>query len=123
MLVAGSGMSDSFDPYRVWLGIPPESRPPTHYELLGISPKEQERAVIDAAVLRQSGYVRNFQIGKYAKEATKILNEIAAAKVCLVDPAKRAKYDGELKARQPAPANAASPNPASPVGLAIDRRQ
>ncbi|HET6882415.1 MAG TPA: hypothetical protein VFI31_19775 [Pirellulales bacterium] len=51
-------MSDSFDPYRVWLGIPPEARPPTHYELLGISPHEQERAVIEAAVLRQSGCVR-----------------------------------------------------------------
>jgi len=56
-------MSVSFDPYRVWLGIPPESRPPTHYEMLGISPNEHEKAVIEAAVLRQSGYVRNFQIG------------------------------------------------------------
>jgi hypothetical protein len=86
-LLEGRAMSDSFDPYRVWLGIPPESRPPTHYEMLGISPKEQEREVIEAAVLRQTGYVRNFQIGKYAKDAARILNEIAAAKAWLLDAA------------------------------------
>lgn len=51
-------MSESFDPYHVWLGIPPESRPPTHYEMLGISPHEQDKAVIEAAMLRQSGLVR-----------------------------------------------------------------
>ncbi|MGH7139038.1 MAG: hypothetical protein ACREHD_25105 [Pirellulales bacterium] len=45
--------------------------------------------MIEAAVLRQSGYVRNFQLGKYAKDAAKVLNEIAAAKACLLDPAKR----------------------------------
>ncbi|HVA46782.1 MAG TPA: hypothetical protein VNH11_10495 [Pirellulales bacterium] len=43
-------MSDSFDPYRVWLGIPRESRPPTHYELLGISPNGHEQAVVEAAI-------------------------------------------------------------------------
>jgi formylglycine-generating enzyme required for sulfatase activity len=95
-------MSDTFDPYHVWLGIPPESRPPTHYELLGISPNEREAAVINAAVTRQSAYVRNFQIGKYASDAARILNEIAAAKACLLDPTKRAKYDEAIKARKPA---------------------
>ena len=97
-------MSESFDPYRVWLAIPPESRPPTHYELLGVSTQENDPAVINAAMLRQSGYVRNFQIGKYAKEAARVLNEIAAAKACLLDPAKRAKYDADLRTRQTAAA-------------------
>lgn len=88
-------MPESFDPYRVWLSIPPESRPPTHYQLLGISPDERDPTVINAAVLRQSAYVRNYQIGKYAEEAAQILNEIQAAKLCLLDPAKRARYDAE----------------------------
>jgi formylglycine-generating enzyme required for sulfatase activity len=113
-------MSDLFDPYRVWLGIPPESRPPTHYELLGISASETEAAVINAAVVRQSTYVRNFQIGKNAADANRILNEIAAAKVCLLDPAKRANYDAEIRLRPKAVAAAvppvAPPSPA-PVGL------
>ena len=68
-----------FDPYRKWLGIPEEHRPPTHYQLLGIAPDERDLEVIDAAVLRQSAYVRNFQAGKYGEHATRILNEIAAA--------------------------------------------
>lgn len=88
---------EQFDPYRRWLGIPEGSRPPTHYQLLGISPDEQDRDVIDGAVIRQSAYVRNFQAGKYAEQAARILNEIAAAKACLQDPAKRARYDAELK--------------------------
>ena len=64
-------MPESFDPYRVWLSIPPGSRPPTHYQLLGISPDEHDPTVINAAVMRQSAYVRNFQIGKYAEEAAR----------------------------------------------------
>lgn len=47
-------MSESFDSYRIWLGIPPESRPPTPYELLGISPHEQDKAVIEAAMLHRN---------------------------------------------------------------------
>ena len=85
-----------FDPYRKWLGIPESQRPPTHYQLLGISADEQDRDVINAAVMRQSAFVRNFQVGPHSAEATQVLNEIAAAKVCLLDPVKRAEYDREL---------------------------
>ncbi|MGH7134199.1 MAG: hypothetical protein ACREHD_00580 [Pirellulales bacterium] len=119
-------MSDSFDPYRVWLGIPPESRPPTHHELLGISPKETEAAVINAAVVRQSAYVRNFQVGKHATDANRILTELAIAKTCLLDPAKRATYDAEFKARQPAAATAPPPvaarivTPVAPPAPSVD---
>lgn len=85
-----------FDPYRKWLGIPESQRPPTHYQLLGISADEQDREVISAAVVRQSAFVRNFQVGPHSAEATQVLNEIAAAKVCLLDPVKRAEYDRQL---------------------------
>lgn len=101
-------MSDSFDPYHVWLGIPREHRPPTHYQLLAISPGEQDRAVIHAAVTRQSAYVRNFQVGKHGADAARILGEIQAAKLCLLYPAKRAAYDARLGAQQTA-APAAQP--------------
>lgn len=85
-----------FDPYRKWLGIPEHLRPPTHYQILGISPDEKDLDVIEAAVLRQSAFVRNFQAGAHAEQATRILNEIAAARICLIDPKKRAKYDADL---------------------------
>ncbi len=97
-----------FDPYRKWLGIPQECRPPTHYQLLGISPDERDLEVIDAAVLRQSAYVRHFQSGKYGDHATRILNEIAEARICLMDQAKRAAYDAGLNRN---PANAAHRTP------------
>src|SRR5271155_4280148 len=86
-----------FDPYRKWLGIPEQFRPPTHYHLLAISPDEHDREVIEAAVIRQSAYVRNFQKGQNADFATQILNEIAAAKACLLDPDKRSAYDASLR--------------------------
>lgn len=89
-----------FDPYRKWLGIPEDQRPPTHYQLLGIAADEHDIDVIEAAVLRQSAFVRNFQSGQHAEEATKLLNEIAAARLCLVDRKKRAKYDAELRPKQ-----------------------
>jgi len=86
-----------FDPYRRWLSIPEDRRPPTHYQLLGVASDETELEVIEAAVLRQSAYVRNFQVGKYADDAARILNEIAAAKICLLNPKARAAYDAELR--------------------------
>ena len=98
-----------FDPYRKWLGIPEDQRPPTHYQLLGIAPDEQDIDVIETAVLRQSAFVRNFQSGQHADEATQILNEIAAARMCLLDRQKRAKYDAELRKKQPGkPASSSS---------------
>lgn len=103
-----------FDPYRKWLGIPDDCRPPTHYQLLGIAPDEQDLEVIDAAVLRQSAYVRNFQAGKFGEHATRILTEIAAARICLMDAAKRAAYDAELKRK----AGPAAPAHRTPVASA-----
>ena len=29
-------MSEPFDPYRIWLGIPADQQPPSHYQLLGV---------------------------------------------------------------------------------------
>jgi hypothetical protein len=107
-----------FDPYRKWLGIPEDQRPPTHYQLLGITPDEQDIEVIEAAMLRQSSFVRNFQSGQYAEEAARVLNEIAAARLCLVDPRKRAKYDAELRPSTPekpvSPSPARHPEPVNP---------
>ncbi|HVX15580.1 MAG TPA: hypothetical protein VHC22_30620 [Pirellulales bacterium] len=98
-----------FDPYRKWLGIPEGQRPPTHYQLLGIGNDETDQEVIKTAVLRQSAFVRNFQAGAHSEDATRLLNEIAAAKACLSDPKKRAAYDAELRQ------NAAKANPQPPA--------
>ncbi len=89
-------MSDDFDPYRKWLGIPPSEQPPNHYRLLGIAPFETDREVIQNAADRQMGHVRKFQAGPYASDCQKLLNELAAARVCLLDPARKREYDQRL---------------------------
>lgn len=88
-----------FDPYHKWLGIPEGERPPTHYQLLGVARDERDHDVINAASVRQSAYVRSFQLGAHADDATRVLNELAAATVCLLDPKKRAAYDATLRPR------------------------
>ena len=42
-----------FDCYHRWLAIPSDQRPPTYYQLLGISPNETDPEVIDEAALRR----------------------------------------------------------------------
>jgi len=90
-------MAESSDSYRKWLGLPEAQRPPTHYQLLGLSTGESDRDVINAAVIRQSGCVRNCQSGKFADDATRRLNEIAAARTCLLNPQQRTACDRTLK--------------------------
>lgn len=85
-----------FDPYRKWLGIPPEEQPPNYYRLLGIPLFEGDPDVIINAADRQIGHVRRFQAGKYADVCQRILNELAAARVCLLDPVRKRDYDQRL---------------------------
>jgi WD40 repeat protein len=91
-------MSEAFDPYYTWLGIPPEEQPPDHYRLLGLRTCEPNPDVISNAADRQMLMLRTFQAGPRSKESQKILNQISAAKVCLLDPNKKAAYDRQLGA-------------------------
>ncbi len=86
-----------FNPYHVWLGIPPEEQPPNHYRLLGIAPFESNADVIATAADRQMIHLRTFQSGKRSDLSQQLLNEVAAAKVCLLNPAKKAAYDEQLR--------------------------
>ena len=104
----------SFDPYHRWLGIPPGEQPPNHYRLLGIAPLEDNPDVIESAADRQMGHLRNHQSGKHSALSQKLLNEVAAAKVCLLNPGKKAEYDSRLReqieaAERPTAAEAAEP--------------
>jgi len=89
-----------FDLYHKWLGIPKDQRPPTLYELLGISPSERDDEVIDEAAIRQTAHIRTYQIGAHAQECTRILAEIAQARITLLNPAKRKEYDAQLASKQ-----------------------
>ena len=92
-------MSDAFDPYYIWLGIPPEEQPPHHYRLLGVTLFENNREVIEAAANRQMAYMQEVSAGdEHIDEAQKILGELSKARVCLLNSEKKQGYDAKLRA-------------------------
>jgi hypothetical protein len=91
-------MSESFDPYYRWLAIPPAEQPPHYYRLLGVQLFDENLDVIETAADRQMLHLRTFQSGQHAELSQKLLNEIAVAKVCLLDPQRKAAYDAQLRA-------------------------
>ncbi len=86
-----------FDPYHIWLGIPPKDQPPHHYRLLGIELFESHADVIDAAATRQSAYLQSVSTGAHRAESQRLLTEIAAARRCLLNPDRKAAYDADLR--------------------------
>ena len=92
-------MSDAFDPYLKWFGIPPAARPINHYRLLGIEVFETDPEVIENATDQRMAHLKRFSAGQHATLAEQLLNEVAAARVCLLNPGKKAKYDEELRLR------------------------
>ena len=88
----------SFDPYHKWLGIPPKDQPPNHYRLLGVDLFESDADAIANAADQRMAHVRTFQSGQHSALSQNLLNELAAAKVCLLNAARKAAYDEKLRA-------------------------
>lgn len=106
-------MAETFDPYQAWLGIPPEEQPPDHYRLLGIERFESRPEVIEAAADRRRGALHGFQRGEQAIPAARLIDEIAHAKACLLNPHRKTAYDEGLrqslqasKSQEPPPSSA-----------------
>ena len=96
-----SSQNAEFNPYRVWLGIPANKLPADHYSLLGLETFESDPDVIESAADKVMAFVKTFQNGKYSKQSQQLLNEIAAARVCLLNEKAKAEYDAKLRANQP----------------------
>ena len=97
-------MSNRFDPYHEWLGITPSEQLPHYYRLLAITRFEENPTVIQNAADRQMASLRMFQAGKHSAESQRLLNEVAAARICLLNPAKKPVYDQWLREKiQPPP--------------------
>src|SRR5260370_37572556 len=86
-------MPDDFDPYHVWLGIPPDEQPANRYRLLGIRAFESNPDVIDNAADRQTVHLRTFQGGKHGLLRQRLLNEVASARVGWLNPHASARYN------------------------------
>lgn len=91
-------MAESFDPYHRWLGIPPKDQPAHHYRLLGLDAFESDVEAIRDAAEQRIAHVRTYQLARHSELSQKILNELAAAKACLLDPEHKAAYDAQLRA-------------------------
>lgn len=115
----------AFDPYHKWLGIPPEDQPPTHYRLLGINPFESDPDVVSYAADQRMSHIRSFQTGAHSASSQKILNEIATARLCLLNADAKLEYDNRLRAESSQPVLPAWPEPmvASPRENAAKQRR
>lgn len=111
-----------FDAYYKWLGIPPEEQPPNHYRLLGLRIFERDSDVIESAAEQRMLLLRSRQTGPNAAACQRLLNEIAAAKNCLLDLEQRRAYNEQLLRSSseqtlpspPAPGSAAFASPPAP---------
>jgi len=119
-------MTEAFNHYQKWLGIPLKDQPADHYRLLGLEQFEADPDIIENAADRQMTYVRTFQTGQHAQLAEQLLNEISRAKVCLLNPVKKQSYDRRLrtylKSRQAA-AKASKAEPPQPAAKADPPQQ
>lgn len=94
-------MSDDFDPYYKWLAIPPAEQPPNHYRLLGVPLYTDDPDVIENAADQRMSHLRSFQSGRYSQDSQRLLNEVATARVCLLNAGKKAEYDAQLRRQTP----------------------
>jgi hypothetical protein len=88
-----SSNQDDFDGYRKWLGIANKKRPPTHYELLGISLDEDDADVIQAVVEQRRHYVESKRGEGHDAVVTEILYRISEAEATLRNDEMRRDYD------------------------------
>jgi hypothetical protein len=93
-------MSENFDPYYKWLGIPPKDQPPSHYRLLGLELLESDPEVIDRAANRLMDYLQSITDNEHLAQSQALLNEIAAARLCLLDKEQKGRYDENLRAEK-----------------------
>ena len=122
-------MSNEFNPYHKWLGIPLKDQPADYYRLLGVTQFENDPDVITGASDQRMHFLRTLQTGERGKLVDKLLNEIANAKVCLLNKEKKAAYDQKLRGKTASPKQTTQkalfirpmPNPCRGVALVIQK--
>ena len=108
-------MTEQFDPYYQWLGIPQEERPINKYRLLALQVFESDEDVIANAADRQMAYIRTFQNGVHSAESQALLNELSSARVTLLNKQSKAEYDQQLRKTLGAQEMRTTPPPVPPI--------
>lgn len=116
-------MSQGFDPYGAWLGIPADQRPPHAYALLGLRWGEADPGVIAAAANYAASRIHPLTAGPQAGLASQLLAEIETARRTLTNPAEKARYDQQFRPadggdgyRRPTPRSSGG-TPAGPLPM------
>ncbi len=90
-------VSDEFNPFREWLGRETGREPSSHYDLLGIANNEIDGELIARRADALTARIRQFRPGPYIAAWQRLLDAVAEAKECLVDPTRRTAYDASLR--------------------------
>ena len=93
-------MSDNFNPYHKWLGIPLHQQPANYYRLLGLEQGECDPDVIAHAAEQRMLHLKSVQTGKRGHLSQQLLNEILEARICLLNSEKKIEYDNQLLSQQ-----------------------
>lgn len=92
-------VSKVVNPYRQWLGLDTDAQSLNYYELLNLPLFEGDAEKIHRAADRALVRVRGQRPGARAVAWARLLDELAQAKACLGDPAKKSSYDAALRAQ------------------------
>jgi hypothetical protein len=93
-------MPSEIDPYYMFLGISPKERPIDLYRLLGVDQLESSNEIISMAADRQMGHLQRYESGEHSDQVAKLMSEVSRARLCLLDPEKKAAYDKKIRAKQ-----------------------
>ena len=97
------------DPYD-WLGLPKAQRPPTPYQLLGLTESVVDIVAIRSAADRQLRRILPHMSGENALEAEALWTELEESRDLLLDADRRADFDAQSTTSE-APQEAANPTP------------
>lgn len=93
-------MPEPFDPYHEFLGIDNGSRPPDHYALLGLAVFESDPKKIDEAATGRMSRLQDLANSEFVDHSQRLLNELSAARRCLLNPVQKMAYDEGLRAKK-----------------------
>lgn len=93
-------MTAPFDPYFELLGIDQSNRPPDHYALLGLELYESSAEKIDEAATDRMSRLQDLANSELMDHSQRLLNELSAARRCLLSPVRKVAYDEALRTKR-----------------------
>jgi len=108
------------DLYSLWLKVPPGERPPNHYALLGLPRFCDDVPRIEAAAQKRLDGLDRYALhpDPVKRDACQqVMNEVARARVVLINPQKREAYDLTLKPATAPPPPAVMQVQIEPIAL------